>query len=119
MARSCAAISRECGPMKDLASRALNLAALRHARYADIRIVESREQVACVKNGTVDAVGDMETQGFGIRVLVGNSWGFASSATLNAQEVDRTAERAIAIARASALVPSEPVDLGLAVTHTG
>jgi len=105
--------------MKDLASRALNFAAMRGVRYADIRIVESREQVACVKNGNVDAVGDAQTEGFGVRVLIDNSWGFASSATLEADEIDRVTELALAIARASALVPGERVDLGSPVTSNG
>jgi TldD protein len=105
--------------LKDFTSRALNLAALRGARYADIRILMTRQQAASVKNGNVEGVGDTESQGFGIRVLVGNSWGFASSATIRNDEIDRVTDLAIAIARASARVPGDAVDLGPAVTSTG
>jgi TldD protein len=105
--------------MKEFTSQALNLAALRGARYCDVRIVETRQQVVSVKNGHVDGLGETDTQGFGVRVLVGNSWGFASSATLSKSEVDRVTDLAIAIARASAQVPGETVDLGPAVTSTG
>jgi TldD protein len=105
--------------LKEFASRGLNLAALRGARYADIRILESRQQAVSIKNGNVEGVGDSESQGFGIRVLVDNSWGFAASATLQNKEIDRVTELAVAIARASARVPGESVDLGPVVTSTG
>src|SRR6516164_7760846 len=104
--------------MKDFTSQALNLASVRGARYADVRIADSRQQMVIVKNGQVEAIGETETQGFGVRVLVGNSWGFASSATLSKAEIDRVTDLAIAIARASAQVPGETVDLGPAVTST-
>jgi TldD protein len=105
--------------MKDLTDHALNVARIEGARYADIRILDRREQVASVKNGNVDGIGDHDSQGFGIRVLVDNSWGFASSAYLNRSEVERVASQAVKIARASALVPGEPVDLGPAVSDIG
>jgi len=105
--------------MKDWTSRAMNLASLHGARYADVRVVDSRQQVVTVKNGNVEGIGDTETQGFGVRVLVGNSWGFASSATIQNSEIDRVTKLAIEIARASAEVPGGHVDLGPAVTSTG
>lgn len=105
--------------MKDLTDHALNVAAVQGARYADIRIIDRREQVVSVKNGNVDGIGDQDSQGFGIRVLVGNSWGFAASAYLRRAEIERVAAAAVQIARASALVPGEDVDLGQAVTGYG
>ena len=90
----------------------MNLAQVEGARYADIRIVNSRHQMAGVKDGHVDGIGDQDSQGFGVRVLVGDSWGFASSAYLSGVEVDRVTSLAVKIAKASATVPGEPVDLG-------
>lgn len=98
--------------MNDLTSHALNVATLRGARYADIRIIDSRQQLVSVKNGSVDGIGDQDTQGFGVRVLVDNSWGFGASAYVSKAEVERVTGLAVEIARASALVPGEPVDLG-------
>jgi TldD protein len=105
--------------MKDLTSRALGIATLHGARYADIRIIESRQQAASVKNGNVDSLGDQETQGFGVRVLVGNSWGFASSGQISAAEIERISTLAIHIARSSATVPGALVELGPDVSGTG
>src|SRR5207342_294581 len=60
-----------------------------------------------------------ESQGFGIRVVVDGAWGFASSSRLDPREIERIARRAVEIARASALVLSEPVDLGETIRSVG
>src|SRR5262247_1716660 len=105
--------------MKDLIDHALNIAKLKWARYADIRIIDRREQVVSVKNSNVDGIGDQYSQGFGVRVLINNSWGFASSAYLNKSEIERVTALAIQVAKASGVVPSERVDLGDAVKTIG
>src|SRR5215475_3683209 len=105
--------------MQELTEHALNVATIKGARYADIRIVDRREQVASVKNGNVDGIGDQDSQGFGIRVLVNNSWGFASSAYLSKDEIERVTGQAFQIAKASGIVPGEPVDLGDPVSSVG
>lgn len=105
--------------MRDLTARALNVAELEGVRYADIRIIDSRQQVVSVKNGAVDGIGDQNTQGFGVRVLVNDSWGFASSAYITAAEIERVTKFAVKIAKASALVPGQPVNLGTAIREVG
>jgi len=100
-------------------NRALNLARLRGAQYADIRVVHNRTQTISVRDGVVEALDDSETEGFGIRVLVNAAWGFASSRDLTPAEVDRTTAQALEIARASALVSGGNVDLGPAVKSQG
>src|SRR5206468_868834 len=105
--------------MRDFIDHALNLAKLKSARYADIRINDRREQVVSVKNGNVDGIGDQDSQGFGVRVLVNDSWGFASSAYLSKVEIERVTALAVQIAKASGVVPSEHVDLGEPAQTTG
>jgi TldD protein len=105
--------------MKDFATRAISTASMLGARYADVRIIVSRNQSITVKNGKVEALNDFESIGFGVRVLVGDAWGFASSAEISAPEVDRVTALAIETARASAMVPGQPVNLGMPVTSTG
>ena len=105
--------------MQDLTDHALNIAKLEGARYADIRIVDRREQVVSVKNGNVDGIGDQDSQGFGVRVLIGDSWGFAASAYLSRLEIERVTALAVKIAKASAMVPGEQVDLGEPVAGSG
>ncbi|MGQ9568353.1 MAG: PmbA/TldA family metallopeptidase, partial [Anaerolineae bacterium] len=104
--------------MRDLVERALNVAQVRGAWYADMRIVHRRTQVVEVRNGLVEALSEDESRGFGVRVLVNGAWGFASSARLEPAEVDRVTALAVQIARASARVPGrQPVHLGPPVTH--
>jgi TldD protein len=98
--------------MKDLADRALNRAQVLGAAYADVRFVTRRFESVSVKDGALAGLSLDESQGFGIRVLFDGSWGFASSATVSDQEVDRVAEQAVAIAKASRQVQRQKVDLG-------
>ncbi len=105
--------------MEKLLNRALDLANLRGARYADARLVHNHTQSVAVKDGLVETLSSSELTGFGVRVLVGNAWGFASSQDLAPSEIDRVADLAVKIARASASVTGEPVILGPPVASQG
>ena len=105
--------------MKDITGRALNIAQVRGASYADIRVVERVTQHIAVKNGAVEALEQNETIGFGVRVIVNGAWGFASSSRLEGQETERVVSQAIAIARASALAKTRDVNLGAPVVSKG
>jgi TldD protein len=97
--------------LKEFTDRALNLAQVHGAAYADVRIVNKATQRLEVKNGIVEAIEMGESQGFGVRVVANGGWGFASSCLLSAAEVDRITALAVQIARASALTRSHPVRL--------
>src|SRR5512133_1637849 len=105
--------------MRDLMDRALNLAQMRGATYADVRVVGRESQGISVKNGIVETISDDETHGFGVRVIVDGAWGFSSSNRLVAEEVERVTAEAVTIARASALVPGRAAELGPPEVHTG
>ena len=103
--------------MRDVASWALDTAAVRGGSYADARIVSQRSRALTTKNGKVGSVSDAESVGMSVRVIVDGAWGFAASAELGRGAVEATAARAVEIARASArvkrsdvkLVPEKPV----------
>src|SRR5450759_503219 len=105
--------------MRNLIDRALNLAQVRGAAYADVRIVGRESQAIGVKNGIVESISADETYGFGVRVIVDGAWGFSSSNRLVAEEVDRVTAEAVAIARASALVHGRAAELGPPEVHVG
>lgn len=105
--------------MKDLMARALDLARLRGAEYADIRVVNNRTEEISVKDGVVNGLNFNDTIGFGVRVLANGAWGFASSRDLSPAEVDRVTALALEIARASAIIAGDKVNLGPAVTSQG
>ena len=98
--------------MRELTGRAMNLAPVQGATYADMRIMHSEVQSITVKNGVVQRLELNSTQGFGVRVIADGAWGFASSHRLELAEVDRVTALAVKIAKASALAKVEDVDLG-------
>jgi TldD protein len=103
--------------MKELTDRALNLAQVRGATYADMRIVRRETQSIVVKNGVVQTLSLDDDQGFGVRVIADGTWGFASSHDLSPAEVDRVTALAVQIAKASALAKIEDVDIGPPEVH--
>ncbi len=104
--------------MKDITARALNLAQVKGASYADIRVVTRLTQRVAVKNGRVEALEQDETQGLGVRVIVNGAWGFASCSRMEPRELERVVTQALAIARASAMVKKHDVNIGAPITIT-
>ncbi|RJP80712.1 MAG: TldD/PmbA family protein [Candidatus Zixiibacteriota bacterium] len=97
--------------MKNFALNAVDAAVRQGASYADIRIVETLRENLSVRNGRVSEMDLAEDLGFGVRVLVDGAWGFASSARVNNEEIERVAGLAVRLARASATLKREDVRL--------
>ena len=87
--------------MRDLTALAIDAAKHCGASYADIRIVETQSERLCVRNGSIAAAEQGDDLGFGIRVIVDGSWGFASCSKLNRREIKRVAALAVDVAKAS------------------
>jgi TldD protein len=105
--------------LRALTELALDTTRARGATYADVRIVQRRTQQIAVRNAVVTLLTDVETVGFGVRVIADGAWGFAASSLLNRREVERVAAEAVNVARASATVAREPVDIGPPEVHVG
>jgi TldD protein len=88
--------------VRDLCSEALTAAAAAGSEYADARVVLQRRQTVATKNGQVDTVNDAESEGIGVRVLVGGAWGFACDRRLTPDGARDAALRACTFARAAA-----------------
>jgi len=97
--------------MYDIASWALNMAALRGASYADVRIGDDRQRALSTKNGKLGSASDMESLGIGVRIIADGAWGFAASEDLSRAAVEATAARAVQIAKASARVKLHDIQL--------
>ncbi len=87
--------------MRDLCAIAVEAARARGAGYADARAVVRRAQLVRTKNGRVDQLSDEESEGVGVRVLVGGAWGFACDRRLTKEGAEAAASRAVAFARAA------------------
>ena len=97
--------------LRDLADAALAAAKTAGATYADIRINRYRNQFIFTRDRTVQNIVNTEDYGFGIRVIVDGTWGFASSSVVTKEEIARVAAQAAGIARANRKVNAEPVRL--------
>ncbi len=97
--------------MRDLALLALDTATQRGASYADVRAVRRADESISVKSGRVEGVAFGESEGFGVRVLVGGAWGFASSNELTDGAAQDVAAQAVRIAVASGRALRQPVEL--------
>ena len=90
--------------MRDLIRNILDLATLKGASYADIRIVRREFEEIEVKNGNVEALTQDEDFGFGIRLLYRGAWGFACSSKVTKGEMERVLGKALKVAGASSMV---------------
>src|SRR3984893_19222832 len=97
--------------MKHVSNWALNVATMGGASYADVRVIAQRSRSLTTKNGKVGSASDAESVGMNVRAIVDGAWGFAASAELGRGAVEATAARAVEIARASAQVKREDVQL--------
>ena len=96
---------------KMLADVALNTAKSKGASYADIRIGRYLSQAIATRENKVQNVANSESFGVGIRVLANGCWGFAASNDVTKEGVAKTAERAVAVAKANSKIISQPVQL--------
>jgi TldD protein len=90
---------------------ALEEATKKGASYADIRISEILNEILTVKNGEPEAVTLLQTKGFGVRVIADGAWGFAGSIDINKEEIMKTVEKAVSIAKASAMLKKKEATL--------
>jgi TldD protein len=87
--------------MREACAAAVDAALGAGAGYADARAVVRRAQSVATKNGRVETLRDAETEGIGVRVLVGGAWGFASDRRLSPAGARDAALRAHGFAAAA------------------
>ncbi len=79
--------------------------------YADVRWVEELHEEVVVQNLQLQHVSTSATEGVSIRVLHKGTWGYAASSRLDKAGLKHTAEQAMEMARAVAMVTKEKVVL--------
>jgi TldD protein len=94
-----------------LADAALATAKRLGATYADIRINRYRLEAVSTRERQIQNLSSGQNFGFGVRVLVNGTWGFAASPMVTADEVQRVTTDAIAIAKANSLFNRRKVEL--------
>jgi len=95
----------------DVARMAVDAARRAGADFADARAGIDETESLTVRNQEMEGIDRTTSAGVGVRVLVGGRWGFAATSRLDEAEVVRTAQLAVAIAKAAQRLPGEPVVL--------
>src|SRR5262245_62573444 len=80
-------------------------------RYADVRFTATHEQHVRVRNGEVETLASTVDRAIGVRVLVGDGWGFAGSSDASEDALRRTAARALEVAEARNITSSQRIVL--------
>src|SRR5258707_14414241 len=96
---------------KQLADVALNTTKGLGATYTDVRIGRYLNQFVITREKKVQNIVNTESFGVGIRVIANGTWGFAASNNVTPEGIKKTAERAVAIAKANSKFQREPVKL--------
>jgi TldD protein len=94
--------------MLDLLRDVVALADGRSA-YAEARHVHTREESLAVRDDEVDDVEAGESEGLGIRVLVGGAWGFAATRDVSRAGAEDALRRALAVAAAQPAAGERPL----------
>ena len=97
---------------KRLADAGLHAATAKGATYADVRIGRYLNQYVMTREDKVQNIINTESFGVGVRVIANGCWGFAAIGdTQSEEDVARTAEKAVAFAKAHSRLMKKPVQL--------
>jgi TldD protein len=87
---------------------AIGLLRRRGVDYADVRYEHLLHESLVAEQGRISNISLSESAGFGIRVLVKGSWGFAGTPEVSGPGIRRAVSQAIELAKASALLNRQP-----------
>jgi TldD protein len=98
-------------PLRQLADAALSRARELGAEHADLRVERIRSQNVGLRDGRVEYSRDGEEVGLAVRLVHEGTWGFAAGMELTVEEAVRLAEQAVDVAKVSAPVNTDRVEL--------
>ena len=98
-------------PATTLADAALTRARELGAEHADFRLERIRTGVIRLRDGQLESAADDVELGLAVRVVHSGAWGFASGIERTPEAARALAERAVATARLSQVLSSDPVEL--------
>ncbi len=106
-------------PLDALADAALSRAGELGASHADVRVERILSRDVAVRDRALSGLHTGEDLGLAVRVVHEGTWGFASGPVLTPEAATGLAERAVAVARASAPLQRRAVELAPEPVHTG
>jgi TldD protein len=84
-------------------------AAAGRAEYADARFVRTQSEHLATRNGAIDRAESDDSQGIGVRVRLGGSWGFAAARGTDRAAAEGALDRALAVAAAQPPASAAPL----------
>jgi TldD protein len=102
-----------------LADAALGTARQRGADHADFRLERIRVGTLRLRDGQLDTSADTEDLGIAVRVVHDGAWGFASGVDRTPEAAATLSEQAIAAARVSRVLSSDPIVLADEPVYAG
>lgn len=106
-------------PLAEVARAAIDTGLALDAEHVDVRVSRQRSRSASARDAHVEGVSADSATGVGVRVLVDGVWGFAGCAAVDAAAATRLAREAVDLARVSAPVAVERVQLADEPVHPG
>jgi len=106
-------------PLSALTDSALTRAVDLGCEHADVRVERIRTQSISLRDARPEAFADVEDLGLAVRVVHEGTWGFAAGVVLTAAEAVRLAEEAVAVARVSAAMNTDRVELAPEPVYDG
>ena len=104
-------------PLAELADAALSTATELGAEHADFRLERLRTQDITLRDGRRESLVDGEQTGLAVRVVHDGTWGFAAAVPLTAESARDAARTAVEVAKVSAAVNAERVQLADEPVH--
>src|SRR3954466_3085000 len=98
-------------PASALAAAALSRARELGVAHADFRLERNRMAALRLRDGQPDPRADDEGLGLAVRVVHDGTWGFASGIDRTPEAAARLAEQAVATAKLSRVLSTDPVEL--------
>jgi TldD protein len=98
-------------PLAQLADAALSAARQGGAGHAEVRVERDRESDARVRDHRLEGAAEREAAGLAVRVLLEGTWGFAATTELTTGAADQAARDALELARTSASLRRERIEL--------
>jgi TldD protein len=106
-------------PLSALTEAALTRAVDLGCEHAELRVERIRTQTVRLRDARLEALADGEDLGLAVRVVHEGTWGFAAGVVLTAAEAVRLAEEAVAVARVSAAMNTDRVELAPEPVYPG
>ena len=104
-------------PLRELADAALQQAADLGAGHADFRAEQIRSQQVTLSDGNLETLFDADDVGLAVRVVVDGTWGFASAVDLTPDAAAQAAREAVEVAKVSAAMNTERIELAPEPAH--